>query len=43
VPCKLGRKGLERIVEIKLTDTERSELTKSAEAVRSTQAVVDAG
>jgi len=43
VPCKLGRNGLERIVEIKLTDTERSELTKSAEAVRSTQAVVDAG
>ena len=43
VPCKLGRNGLERIVEIKLTDTERSELMKSAEAVRSTQAVVDAG
>jgi len=43
VPCKLGRNGLERILEIKLTDTERSELMKSAEAVRSTQAVVDAG
>ncbi|MDQ3136522.1 MAG: malate dehydrogenase [Gemmatimonadota bacterium] len=43
VPCKLGRTGLERIVEIELTDAERAELAKSAEAVRATQAVVDAG
>jgi malate dehydrogenase len=43
VPCKLGRRGLERILEIKLTDAERAELVKSAEAVRSTQALVDAG
>ena len=43
VPCRLGRGGLQRIVEIELTDAERSELAKSAEAVRSTQAVVDAG
>jgi malate dehydrogenase len=42
VPCKLGRGGLEGIVEIKLTDAERAALHKSAEAVRSTQAVVDA-
>jgi malate dehydrogenase len=42
VPCKLGRNGLERIVEIRLTDAERAELVKSAEAVRATQAVVDA-
>jgi malate dehydrogenase len=42
VPCKLGRGGLERIVEISLTDAERAELIKSAEAVRATQAVVDA-
>jgi malate dehydrogenase len=42
VPCKLGRNGLERIVQITLTDAERAELVKSAEAVRSTQAVVDA-
>ena len=41
VPCKLGRAGLERILEIKLSDTEREELHKSAEAVRATQAVVD--
>ena len=43
VPCKLGRGGLERIVEITLTGAERAELVKSAEAVRTTQAVVDAG
>jgi malate dehydrogenase len=42
VPCKLGRNGLERIIEITLTDAERAELVKSAEAVRVTQAVVDA-
>jgi malate dehydrogenase len=42
VPCKLGRSGLEKIVEITLTEAERTELHKSAEAVRSTQAVVDA-
>jgi malate dehydrogenase len=41
VPCKLGRGGLERILEIKLSDAERDELHKSAEAVRATQAVVD--
>ena len=43
VPCKLGRKGLERIVEI---DAHRRRsgrtLHKSAEAVRAMQAVVDA-
>ena len=42
VPCKLGRRDIERIVEITLTDAERAELVKSAEAVRATQAVVDA-
>jgi malate dehydrogenase len=42
VPCKVGRRGLERILEIRLTDAERADLVKSAEAVRSTQAVVDA-
>jgi malate dehydrogenase len=42
VPCKLGRRGLERIVEITLTDAERAELVKSADAVKATQAVVDA-
>ncbi|HET7109857.1 MAG TPA: malate dehydrogenase [Gemmatimonadales bacterium] len=42
VPCKLGRKGLEQILEVTLTDQEKAELKKSAEAVRETQATVDA-
>jgi malate dehydrogenase len=42
VPCKLGRNGLERILEVTLTDGERQDLIKSAEAVRATQAAVDA-
>jgi malate dehydrogenase len=41
VPCKLGRSGLERIVEVTLTKAEQEDLHKSAEAVRATQAVVD--
>jgi malate dehydrogenase len=40
VPCKLGRKGLEKIIDITLTEQERSDLHKSAEAVRSMQAMV---
>ncbi|MFL5515008.1 MAG: malate dehydrogenase [Gemmatimonadales bacterium] len=42
VPCKLGRRGLEQIVDIKLTDDERAALNASADAVRATQKVVDA-
>jgi malate dehydrogenase len=34
VPCKLGRKGLERVIEVELTAGERAALEKSAEAVR---------
>ncbi len=34
VPCKLGRNGLEKIIEVELTDAERAALEKSAEAVR---------
>jgi malate dehydrogenase len=34
VPVKLGAEGVEEIVEIELTDTEREELQKSAGAVR---------
>ena len=34
VPCKLGRKGLEQILEVELTSAERVALGKSAEAVR---------
>jgi malate dehydrogenase len=34
VPCKLGRRGLERVLEVELTPAERVALGKSAEAVR---------
>ncbi|HET6764070.1 MAG TPA: malate dehydrogenase [Longimicrobiaceae bacterium] len=34
VPCKLGRNGLEQVIEVTLTDEERAALEKSADAVR---------
>jgi malate dehydrogenase len=34
VPCKLGRRGLESIVEVELTRAEHDALAKSADAVR---------
>jgi malate dehydrogenase len=34
VPCKLGAKGLEKIIEIKLTEDEQAALQKSADAVK---------
>jgi len=34
VPCKLGRRGLERVIEVELTREERAALAKSADAVR---------
>ena len=34
VPCKLGAKGIEKIIEIKLTDNEKAALQKSADAVK---------
>jgi malate dehydrogenase len=33
VPCKLGRKGLEKIIEVELTGDEKAALKKSADAV----------
>jgi malate dehydrogenase len=39
VPCKLGAKGLEQVIQITLTGDERAALKKSAEAV---QSLVDA-
>ena len=34
VPCKLGRNGLEKVIEVELTSAERVALGKSADAVR---------
>jgi malate dehydrogenase len=38
VPCKLGRSGLEEIIEVDLTDEEQQALNTSAGAVRETMA-----
>ena len=43
VPCKLGRAGLEQVVEVTLTPDETSALAKSADAVRELIAVIDKG
>jgi malate dehydrogenase len=40
VPCKLGAKGLEQIIEVELTAAEKEALKKSAESVRETIAIV---
>lgn len=42
VPCKLGRHGLEAIIEVELTPSERAELAKSADAVREPMAALRA-
>jgi malate dehydrogenase len=40
VPCKLGSRGLEKIIEIKLTEAEQAALQKSADAVKELCAVI---
>jgi malate dehydrogenase len=40
VPVKLGRNGLEQVLEVTLTADERAALEKSAEAVREPMSVV---
>ena len=41
VPCKLGRQGLEQILEVTLTAEERAELHKSAQSVSDTMKVLE--
>jgi malate dehydrogenase len=40
VPCKLGRRGLEKVLEIELTADERAALERSAQAVREPMSVL---
>lgn len=40
VPCKIGRGGLEKILEVDLTDSERDALMRSADAVREPMATL---
>lgn len=42
VPCKLGARGLEQIIEIKLTDEEQAALKKSADSVQELVKVIGA-
>lgn len=41
VPCKLGRQGIDRVIEVELTDEEREALNGSANAVRETMALIE--
>jgi len=41
VPVKLGRKGIEQIIELKLNSDETSLLTSSAKAVKEVMSVLD--
>ncbi|MBL4593929.1 MAG: malate dehydrogenase, partial [Flavobacteriales bacterium] len=41
VPCILGKNGIEKIVEIKLSDAEKAKLIESAEGVKKTNALLD--
>jgi malate dehydrogenase len=40
VPCKIGRNGLEKIIEVELTDAERTALQKSGDSVKETMALL---
>jgi malate dehydrogenase len=40
VPCKLGRSGLEKVIEVSLSPDEAAALEKSAQAVREPMAAL---
>jgi malate dehydrogenase len=40
VPVKLGKNGVDQVMEIKLTDSEKAELNKSADDVKANLAKV---
>jgi malate dehydrogenase len=42
VPVVLGRNGIEKIVEINLSDAEKAQLAESAVGVKATNALLDA-
>jgi len=41
VPCVLGKNGIERIVEIPLSEAEKAKLTESAEGVKKTNSLLE--
>ncbi len=40
VPCVIGKNGIEKIVEIELSDAEKAKLTASAEGVSAVNALL---
>ena len=42
VPCLLGKNGIDKIVEIELSDAEKAKITESAEGVKKTNGLLDA-
>jgi len=42
VPCIIGKNGIEKIVEIKLSDTEKAKLNESAEGVKAVNLLLEA-
>lgn len=40
VPCRIGKDGIEEIIELELSDNERSKLVKSAESIKGTISVL---
>ena len=41
VPCIIGKNGIERIVEVSLSDAEKAKMIESAEGVRGTNALLN--
>ena len=41
VPCLLGKNGIEQIIEIELTDSEKAKITESAEGVKKTNSLLE--
>ena len=41
MPVKLGRRGVEQVIEIELNDEERAGMERSAELVRASMAALD--
>ena len=41
VPCILGKNGIEKIVEVELSDAEKAKLTESAEGVKKTNGLLE--
>ena len=41
VPCLIGANGIEKIVEISLSDAEKTKLAESAESVKKTNSLLE--